>query len=215
MSLKTKNGKIILCISVILIISIIINIFQIMMISEYRQRVGSITYNNVINVKNTNISNNDILLKSIETSTIEITDLLKLYKNYGVISNNIMSLWDEYNFYKNNNYIFIKKEIKTDVTVVNEIHSRMEEYLNSLIQKNINKKVDKIAINGGDLQNFIEMQELSSEIIDFYTSFIKENMDGMDTNQRKDIIINKYYWIDILDNIDTITKEYNEFNIIK
>ncbi len=215
MSLKTKNGKIILCISVILIISIIINIFQIMMISEYRQRVGSITYNNVINVKNTNISNNDILLKSIETSTIEITDLLKLYKNYGVISNNIMSLWDEYNFYKNNNYIFIKKEIKTDVTVVNEIHSRMEEYLNSLIQKNINKKVDKIAINGGDLQNFIEMQELSSEIIDFYTSFIKENMDGMDTNQRKDIIINEYYWIDILDNIDTITKEYNEFNIIK
>ena len=162
-----------------------------------------------------NISNNDILLKSIETSTIEITDLLKLYKNYGVISNNIMSLWDEYNFYKNNNYIFIKKEIKTDVTVVNEIHSRMEEYLNSLIQKNINKKVDKIAINGGDLQNFIEMQELSSEIIDFYTSFIKENMDGMDTNQRKDIIINEYYWIDILDNIDTITKEYNEFNIIK
>ena len=215
MSLKTKNGKIILCISVILIISIIINIFQIMMISEYRQRVGSITYNNVINVKNTNISNNDILLKSIETSTIEITDLLKLYKNYGVISNNIMSLWDEYNFYKNNNYIFIKKEIKTDVTVVNEIHSRMEEYLNSLIQKNINKKVDKIAIYGGDLQNFIEMQELSSEIIDFYTSFIKENMDGMDTNQRKDIIINEYYWIDILDNIDTITKEYNEFNIIK
>lgn len=215
MSLKTKNGKIILCISVILIISIIINIFQIMIISEYRQRVGSITYNNVINVKNTNISNNDILLKSIETSTIEITDLLKLYKNYGVISNNIMSLWDEYNFYKNNNYIFIKKEIKTDVTVVNEIHSRMEEYLNSLIQKNINKKVDKIAINGGDLQNFIEMQELSSEIIDFYTSFIKENMDGMDTNQRKDIIINEYYWIDILDNIDTITKEYNEFNIIK
>lgn len=215
MSLKTKNGKIILCVSVILIISIIINIFQIMIISEYRQRVGSITYNNVINVKNTNISNNDILLKSIETSTIEITDLLKLYKNYGVISNNIMSLWDEYNFYKNNNYIFIKKEIKTDVTVVNEIHSRMEEYLNSLIQKNINKKVDKIAINGGDLQNFIEMQELSSEIIDFYTSFIKENMDGMDTNQRKDIIINEYYWIDILDNIDTITKEYNEFNIIK
>ena len=215
MSLKTKNGKIILCISVILIISIIINIFQIMMISEYRQRVGSITYNNVINVKNTNISNNDILLKSIETSTIEITDLLKLYKNYGVISNNIMSLWDEYNFYKNNIYIFIKKDIKTDVTVVNEIHSRMEEYLNSLIQKNINKKVDKIAINGGDLQNFIEMQELSSEIIDFYTSFIKENMDGMDTNQRKDIIINEYYWIDILDNIDTITKEYNEFNIIK
>ena len=215
MSLKTKNGKIILCISVILIISIIINIFQIMIISEYRQRVGSITYNNVINVKNTNISNNDILLKSIETSTIEITDLLKLYKNYGVISNNIMSLWDEYNFYKNNNYIFIKKEIKTDVTVVNEIHSRMEEYLNSLIQKNINKKVDKIAINGGDLQNFIEMQELSSEIIDFYTSFIKENMDGMDTNQRKDIIINEYYWIDILDNIDTLTKEYNEFNIIK
>ena len=215
MSLKTKNGKIILCISVILIISIIINIFQIMMISEYRQRVGSITYNNVINVKNTNISNNDILLKSIETSTIEITDLLKLYKNYGVISNNIMSLWDEYNFYKNNNYIFIKKEIKTDVTVVNEIHSRMEEYLNSLIQKNINKKVDKIAINGGDLQNFIEMQELSSEIIDFYTSFIKENMDGMDTNQRKDIIINEYYWIDILDNIDTITKDYNECNIIK
>lgn len=215
MSLKTKNGKIILCISVILIISIIINIFQIMIISEYRQRVGSITYNNVINVKNTNISNNDILLKSIETSTIEITDLLKLYKNYGVISNNIMSLWDEYNFYKNNNYIFIKKEIKTDVTVVNEIHSRMEEYLNSLIQKNINKKVDKIAINGGDLQNFIEMQELSSEIIDFYTSFIKENMDGMDKNQRKDIIINEYYWIDILDNIDTITKEYNEFNIIK
>ena len=111
--------------------------------------------------------------------------------------------------------LIIKKEIKTDVTVVNEIHSRMEEYLNSLIQKNINKKVDKIAINGGDLQNFIEMQELSSEIIDFYTSFIKENMDGMDTNQRKDIIINEYYWIDILDNIDTITKEYNEFNIIK
>ena len=46
-------------------------------------------------------------------------------------------------------------------------------------------------------------------------AFIKENMDGMDTNQRKDIIINEYYWIDILDNIDTITKEYNEFNIIK
>ncbi|MCI5726734.1 MAG: hypothetical protein MR274_04225 [Clostridium sp.] len=215
MSLKTKNGRIILCISVILIISIIINIFQIMIISEYRHRVGSITYNNIINVKNTNISNNDILLKSIETSTIEITDLLKLYKNYGFISNNIMSLWDEYNFYKNSNYIFTKKEIKTDVMVVNEIHNRIEEYLNVLIQKNINKKVDKIAINGIDLQNFIEMQELSSEIIDFYASFIKENMDGMDTNQRKDIITNEYYWIDILDNIDTITKEYNEFNIIK
>ena len=215
MSLKTKNGRIILCISVILIISIIINIFQIMIISEYRYRVGSITYNNIINVKNTNISNNDILLKSIETSTIEITDLLKLYKNYGFISNNIMSLWDEYNFYKNSNYIFTKKEIKTDVMVVNEIHNRIEEYLNVLIQKNINKKVDKIAINGIDLQNFIEMQELSLEIIDFYASFIKEKMDGMDTNQRKDIIINEYYWIDILDNIDTITKEYNEFNIIK
>lgn len=215
MSLKTKNGRIILCISVILIISIIINIFQVMIISEYRHRVGSITYNNIINVKNTNISNNDILLKSIETSTIEITDLLKLYKNYGFISNNIMSLWDEYNFYKNSNYIFTKKEIKTDVMVVNEIHNRIEEYLNVLIQKNINKKVDKIAINGIDLQNFIEMQELSLEIIDFYASFIKENMDGMDTNQRKDIIINEYYWIDILDNIDTITKEYNEFNIIK
>ncbi|MDY3828887.1 MAG: hypothetical protein SOZ71_08930 [Clostridium sp.] len=215
MSLKTKNGRIILCISVILIISIIINIFQIMIISEYRHRVGSITYNNIINVKNTNISNNDILLKSIETSTIEITDLLKLYKNYSFISNNIMSLWDEYNFYKNSNYIFTKKEIKTDVMVVNEIHNRIEEYLNVLIQKNINKKVDKIAINGIDLQNFIEMQELSSEIIDFYASFIKENMDGMDTNQRKDIITNEYYWIDILDNIDTITKEYNEFNIIK
>ena len=89
-----------------------------MIISEYRHRVGSITYNNIINVKNTNISNNDILLKSIETSTIEITDLLKLYKNYGFISNNIMSLWDEYNFYKNSNYIFTKKEIKIELIYV-------------------------------------------------------------------------------------------------
>ena len=43
-----------------------------------------------------NESNMDILLKSIEQGSIKNEEMLKLYKNYDVMSSDIMELWQQF-----------------------------------------------------------------------------------------------------------------------
>lgn len=210
---RVKNKKYVSLIVAILFISLVFNVIVSKKNSDYQYRIGVVSYNNIENIRNKNESNIELLNSVIEAGVIDNMDLLKLYQNYGSISDSFINLWDEYSFYEaNNKSIIPSKRIKTNKALINDVDGNIEEYFKVILENEMKTNTEKYVITEDVLDKFYKMKELSMDICDYYNNFCKSKLDGATDDDKKDKIIKKVYWVDMLEGMNTVKEKYNDID---
>lgn len=205
---KLKNIDYVLIIALVLVVSIIINIYSIMKLNDYKYKIGQQSYTNIEDIKQRNEKNMDILSKSIEAGTIKNEELLKLYKNYDAISSETMELWQQYGEYTKNSKFIFSKNIKTNKVMENDIHGKIKEYMLSTLNREMKNEKSKLKLEGEDLQSFKYMYEISSKIYEYFNNFNEETLKGITGEERESKVIKENYWVDMLQGIYEISNYY-------
>lgn len=205
---KVKNIDYLMIISVVLIVSIIINIYSIMKLNDYKYKIGQQSYTDIEDIKQRNEKNMDILSKSIEVGTIKNEELLKLYKNYDAISNDIMELWQQYGQYTQNSNFIFSKNIKTNKVMEIDIHGKIKEYMLSTLNREMKNEKSKLKLEGEDLQSFKYMYEISLRIYEYFNKFNEETLKKITGEEKENRVIKEHYWVDMLQGIYDISKDY-------
>ncbi|AQR97736.1 hypothetical protein [Clostridium saccharoperbutylacetonicum] len=208
MARKLKSMDYIMLLSIFLIISVIVNIYSMVKLNNYKYKIGQQSYIEIEDFKQKNEINLDILAKSIEQSSIKNEDLLKLYKNYDAMSSDIMELWQQYGSYSQNAIPFFTKNIKTDKVMENEIHGKIKEYTLSLLNKEMKNQANKLVLKDDDLISFKFMYDISSKISNYFNEFNNKTLNNITGEEKEKKVINEYYWIDMLDGVYKISDDY-------
>ena len=214
MSKKVRTSRnYIILVLLILSISLLVNVFTSINNQKIKYRIGKESYKNIEEIKVSNENIQAILEKSIDLRYINNMELLNLYRNYSDIASNIIELWDEYLFYEDNKYVFrFKKELDTDRNILNDVNNNIEDYLFSILNKDMEDNLVKLQLDDSILNNFNGMKELSDKINTYYTNFYDEHLSDVEDEERSKKIIKEYYWIDILEGIHAINEEYKDYD---
>lgn len=211
---NTKRGKkrdYFVVILGLLLISMAMNVFLSLEDNNYKDKVSLSSVKNIEEIRNKNDVNLSILDYANKDNKIKYIDLVILYKNFSDISKNITSLWEEYSFYdKKSINIFKQSKIDIDKTKLSNTDSRIEVYLRSILEENKNFTEEYFILEGNVLEGFIEMQNMSKNIKDFYNDFYNEKLSDVEHEEKSKKIIKKAYWIDILKGINEINTKYDE-----
>lgn len=194
---------------IILLISFLVNVYTSIDNFKFKYRIGKESYTNVEKIKTTNKVSNEILNNAIKVGSIDNMELLKLYKNYGELSDSMVSLWDEYSFYEEGISILglNKKKIKSKELIFNDAYGSIEEYLRKIMDEEMKTQANKINLDGEILEDFKSILKISDEVDQYYTSFYDKNLSDLESEDRENKIIQKYYWIDILEGINIINQK--------
>ncbi len=66
----------------------------------------------------------------------------------------------------------------------------------------------KVELTGKTLENFNSILIISNNIDSYYNEFYDKNLSSVDIEDREKAIIKKYYWIEILEDINEINQKY-------
>lgn len=194
--------------SILLIVSIVVNIYTLFKLNNYKYKIEKQSYIEMEDFKQRNESNMDILLKSIEEGSIKNEELLKLYKNYDVMSSDIMELWQQYGSYTQNSMLIFSKNIKTNKVIENDIHGKIKEYMLSTLNREMKNEKSSLKLENEDLQSFKNMYEISQRIYDYFNKFNEDTLKGITGEDKEKRVIKEHYWIDMLEGIYDISDDY-------
>lgn len=214
MKVKTNiKDNCFIVIILILMISLILNIYQNISSKKYFYELGKQNFSNIEEIRSRNESILSILDSCIVAGSVNNVDLLTLYKNYTKISEAELNLWNNYiaddnilRKFKNKS-----KDKVLDIKPKNEIYSEIEELLYSHIQNDMTEKIDVIELKGKVLEDFKILRSLSYDLNNYFNNFYKENCSVSESKKEK-LIINKEYWIDMLKGIEEINNKYVEYS---
>lgn len=205
---RIKNIDHIMLMSILLIVSMIVNIYTLFKLNNYKYKIEKQSYIEIEDFKQRNESNMDILLKSIEEGNIKNEELLKLYKNYDAMSSNIMELWQQYGSYTQNSMLIFSKNIKTNKVIENDIHGKIKEYMLSTLNREMRNERSSLKLENEDLQSFKNMYDISLETYDYFNKFNEDILKGITGEDKEKKVINEHYWIDMLEGIYDISDKY-------
>lgn len=214
MKVKTNiKDNCFIVIILILMISLILNIYQNISNKKYFYELGKQNFSNIEEIRSRNESILSILDSCIVAGSVNNVDLLTLYKNYTKISEAELNLWNNYiaddnilRKFKNKS-----KDNVLDIKPKNEIYSEIEELLYSHIQNDMTEKIDVIELKGKVSDDFKILRSLSYDLNNYFNNFYKENCSVSESKKEK-LIINKEYWIDMLKGIEEINNKYVEYS---
>lgn len=214
MKVKTNiKDNCFIVIILILMISLILNIYQNISNKKYFYELGKQNFSNIEEIRSRNESILSILDSCIVAGSVNNVDLLTLYKNYTKISESELNLWNNYiaddnilRKFKNKS-----KDKVLDIKPKNEIYSEIEELLYSHIQNDMTEKIDVIELKGKVSDDFKILRSLSYDLNNYFNNFYKENCSVSESKKEK-LIINKEYWIDMLKGIEEINNKYVEYS---
>ena len=188
-----KPTNYMLFIIIILLVSFLVNVYMSIDNYKLKYRVGRESQSNIEEIKSTNKVNNDIINNAIKVGTIDNMELLKLYKNYGDLSDCMASLWDEYSFYEDNLsfFNFTKKRINKKQIIFTDLYGSTEEYLKGLMDEEMKTQSYKVVLKGKILDNFKGMLLVSNEVDKYYNNFYEKNLSSTDLKDRANKIISK------------------------
>lgn len=210
MNKKMKSFEIVLVL--VLSISIMLNIILLSVSYKDNYKAGKESYNSILSVRAINETNNEILKKAIDSGNIDNLELLKLYQNYSNISEDIADLWYEYSYYRESRMVFQKvKEIDTDNVMINEVHERIEDYFQSILETEMTTQNYNVNVSEKLLNNFKVMLEISNKIKDYYNKIFDEKLDNVNEEERLKKIVRKHYWIDILNKLNEVDNKYIDY----
>lgn len=210
MNKKMKSFEIVLVL--VLSISIMLNIILLSVSYKDNYKAGKESYNSTLSIRAINETNNEILKKAIDSGNIDNLELLKLYQNYSNISEDIADLWYEYSYYRESRMVFQKvKEIDTDNVMINEVHERIEDYFQSILETEMTTQNYNVNVSEKLLNNFKVMLEISNKIKDYYNKIFDEKLDNVNEEERLKKIVRKHYWIDILNKLNEVDNKYIDY----
>lgn len=200
----------------VLAFSVIFNAAFIVKVSKYSYKINMEAYNYIEDVKLIHENNEQILSKTIDVGNIDNMSVLKLYKNYGDLSEDINYLYNEYIYYKDNRQ-FINLNRNMDIGNISDIdlNSKVQDFLEQLLEKEMQNDSNKIELNGGVKEDFIELYNLEKEKVQYYVDFSNNNLNYSEEDKKKDKIIKKHYWVDILEGYNKINKNYIDYEFHK
>lgn len=205
---KLKKSEIIIGLACILTFSAALNIYSVCKIESYKYRIGQQSYVKIEDIRQRNESNMEMLNKSIDSKSIKNEEILKLYKNYDVMSSDIIDLWQQYGEYKENSITLFSKKIDTDKVIQNDIHGQIKEYMLSTLNKEMTNEKSKLTLENEDLRCFEAMEDMSKKIYDYFNDFNTEKLKGCQGEDKEKKIVRHNYWIDMLNGIYDISDDY-------
>ncbi len=204
--------NVVLTIIVALMLSITANIFMGIKVCKYKYKIQMEAYNSIENIKNLHESNLQILSKAIDVESVDNMGVLKLYKNYSDLTEEVAQLWNEYIYYEENrSSIVSRKNIDTSSVPVNDINSKLEDFFSDMLELEMKTLNHKVEFNQDMLQNFKGIYALESEKSSYYNEFCENKLNGAAQDKKKEMIIKKHYWIDILEGYNDINKKYIDY----
>lgn len=210
----SKNNSILIIIGT-LIISLLINVYSSVMNSRYKLLIGKETYNSVREIKTRNESILSLLDQCIKAKSVTNEEMLVLYKNYTVISNEYNNLWSKYKDYGKEEIISFNKKSKTldySTEMPNQVYSRIETLLFEHLSLEMKNHNEKIILEGNILEDFISMNNMSQSLNDFYIDFNNTNIKDVDEEKKESIYIKNEYWVDILNGINSVVEPYLNYD---
>lgn len=207
-SYKISKNNSILFIIIILLTSLVINVYTSAMNSRYKILIGKETYKSAEEIRSRNESALNTLNQCIKAGSISNEELLSLYENYGAISEAFTNLWSKYGEYRKEEIISINKKSKTLTQTPNEVYSRIESLLFEYLNIQMKNQNEKLVLDGETLNNFLAMSNMSQQIDEFYKEFNNKNFKNIKEEDKEVEAIKKSYWIDILKGMNSIIEPY-------
>ena len=212
--LKKRNHSILII--MILLISFLLNIILCINNSSYKHRVGVNSYRNIESIKVKNDKILEIINKSLEVNKISNEELLTLYTNYKDISDCIIEFWDDYSFYKESSISKLsKKKIDTTSILENEIYSRIYNYLEKSLINIMNTEKDELVFKGKVKNDFNVMKNISLNMNKIFKDFNEVKLANVEGKEKESVVVKNKYWIDILNKINSVNKEYTDYDFTK
>ena len=203
---RDKKGELILTLIIILVISLIFNIYQRLVVIDYSNYIKESMYENIEEIK---VRNESILLTTnevIESEVITNTQLLDLYNNYKTIYSVESETLEANLDYKN-----IENEVSQ-----NNFFLRAEEYLKFLLISNTEGKLGEnkeqviTKLNKDKKENITILRDVSEEINNYFIKLTETTLKGMEGKEKIEKLIEDDYWIEVVTEIQLIGDKYSE-----
>lgn len=208
MKAKLKSKDFILILSILLSISILVNIFSISKIYVYKYSIGKQSYVDIEEIRQRNEGIMEVLNKSLDNRSIRNDEMLKLFKNYDIIATNIINLWQQYADYTNRSLSIFTKSIESNNIIENDIYGKIKEYMSSTLNKEMKNEESKLILEGKDLECFEVMESMSIRLYNYFNEFNENKFKGYNMDNREKKVIKNHYWIDMLNGIYDISNDY-------
>lgn len=185
-------------------ISLILNIYSVSKIYRYKYNIAKESYSNIEEIKHRNEGIMEILNNGLENGSIRNEEILKLYKYYDVIACNMIGLWQQYADYANSSLIVYARSLESNNIIENDIYIRIREYISSILNKEMKNEQNRLILEDKDLECFKAMENMSVRLYNYLNThsdnkFKKHSFNGD---------VKKYYWIDMLNEINNISNDY-------
>ena len=206
-----KKSRCILTITLILLISLLVNVYQGLTGIEYKKEIGNDIY---ISIEEIRTRNESILLTldgCITSQSITKEEVLTLYKNYNLINIAELNLWEKY--LKNIEGSLFKKDNKVDLTESNpnEVFANIEDFIYNLLLNYMSYNMESIKLDEKLYMDISVMKDISNELNNYINRFMEEKLSDLEGEEKAEKIIRKGYWIDILKGIEEINSKYKSY----
>ena len=206
-----KKSRCILTITLILLISLLVNVYQGLTGIEYKKEIGNDIY---ISIEEIRTRNESILLTldgCITSQSITKEEILTLYKNYNLINIAELNLWEKY--LKNIEGSLFKKDNKVDLTESNpnEVFANIEDFIYNLLLNYMSYNMESIKLDEKLYMDISVMKDISNELNNYINRFMEEKLSDLEGEEKAEKIIRKGYWIDILKGIEEISSKYKSY----
>ena len=206
----TKTIKIL---SLFLVVVIIGNIILIIDSNRYKKRIENNTYNNILEIRQLSDNNSQLLDVVVKSGKIKNIMLLKLYRNYSKINIDILALWEQYNFYSESVVSINKHKIELEKNInINENHYRIENFLNKLLDKQMENQDSEIILDDLELSKIVKMKEICDKLCESYKENIDLKFSDLDGEKRRIAVKKNDVWFNILEEIYSLEVEYSNDN---
>lgn len=206
-----KKSSCILTITLILLISLLVNVYQSIAGIEYKKEIGNEINKSIEEIRTRNESILLTLEGCISSQSITSEEILTLYKNYNLINIAELNLWEKY--LKNIETSWFKKDNKVDLTGTdpNEVFANIEGLIYNLLINYMSNDMNSIKLDDKLAMDISVMKEISYELNTYINSFMEEKLSNLEGEEKAEKMINKGYWIDILKGIEEINSKYKNY----
>lgn len=206
-----KKSSCILTITLILLISLLVNVYQSIAGIEYKKEIGNEINKSIEEIRTRNESILLTLEGCISSQSITSEEILTLYKNYNLINIAELNLWEKY--LKNIETSWFKKDNKVDLTGTdpNEVFANIEGLIYNLLINYMSNDMNSIKLDDKLAMDISVMKEISYELNAYINSFMEEKLSNLEGEEKAEKMINKGYWIDILKDIEEINSKYKNY----
>ena len=206
-----KKSRCILTITLILLISLLVNVYQGLTGIEYKKEIGNDIYISIEEIRRRNESILLTLDGCITSQSITKEEILTLYKNYNLINIAELNLWEKY--LKNIEGSLFKKDNKVDLTESNpnEVFANIEDFIYNLLLNYMSYNMESIKLDEKLYMDISVMKDISNELNNYINRFMEEKLSDLEGEEKAEKIIRKGYWIDILKGIEEINSKYKSY----